>query len=48
LAEVQNGFEGWKFERGDTGDTGHDWPVDGEEIREEDQPSSSSSSVIKK
>jgi hypothetical protein len=42
-------MDGWKLERGDTGDTGRDWPMDGDESKEEEQqpppqPSTSSTS----
>jgi hypothetical protein len=37
LAEVQIGLNTWKLERGDTGDTGPDWPMDGDEPKEEEQ-----------
>lgn len=36
LAEVQNGLSTWKFERGDTGDAGRDWPTESDEQKEEE------------
>ena len=44
LAEVQNGLEDWKLERGDTGDAGRDLDG-GDEVKEEQNHPSSSNST---